>query len=196
MLRAVRGLVVHYTNEMLQEVNMKRRDFCRTMAAAVGVGGVAAATLVPARAQVSGSATADVAQIYQLQAAFHRAKTAQDIELMMSLWDPKATLKVQGDPKSPYGGTEQLRGYWLNSGSFKNRRFSLVPSYKTRIAVRDNEASLYFECHDVADYDQPTRHIINDTFLAGTLRNTGGKWVFYDMSAGPATPLSLDRYYA
>jgi hypothetical protein len=181
---------------MFQEVNMKRRDFCRTMAAAVSVGGVAAAHLVPARAQVSGPATADVAQIYQLQAAFHRAKTAQDIELMMSLWDSKAALKIQDDPKSPYVGTEQLRAFWLHSGSFKNRRFSLVPSFKTRIAVRDNEASLYFECHDVADYDQPTRNIINDTFLAGTLRNVGGKWVFYDMSAGPATPLSLDQYYA
>ena len=175
---------------------MQRRDFCRTMAAAVGVGGAMAATLVPAMAQVSGPATADVAQIYQLQAAFHQAKTAQDIALMMSLWDPNATLKVQGDPKSPYVGTEQLRGFWLTSGSFKNQRFSLVPSFKTRIAVRDSEASLYFECHDVADYDQPTRNIINDTFLAGTLRNVGGKWVFYDMSAGPATPLSLDRYYA
>ena len=175
---------------------MKRRDFCRTVAAAMGVGGVTAANLGPAIAQVSGPATADVAQNYQLQAAFHQAKTAQDIELMMSLWDPKATLKIQGDPKSPYVGTEQLRAFWLNSGSFKNRRFSLVPSFKTRIAVRDNEASLYFECHDVADYDQPTRNIINDTFLAGTLRNVGGKWVFYDMSAGPATPLSLDRYYA
>ena len=175
---------------------MKRRDFCKTMAAAAGVGGVAAFNLLPAMAQVSGSATADVAQIYQLQAAFHRAKTAQDIELMMSLWAPKATLKIQGDSKSPYVGTEQLRGYWLNSGSFKNRRFSLVPSYKTRIAVRDAEADLYFECHDVADYDQPTRNIINDTFLAGTLRNVGGKWVFYDVSAGPSTPLSLDRYYA
>ena len=175
---------------------MKRRDFYRAMAAVVGVGGVAASNLLPAMAQVSGSATADVAQIYQLQAAFHRAKTAQDIELMMSLWDPKATLKIQGDPKSPYVGPEQLRAFWLNSGSFKNRRFSLVPSFKTRIVVRDNEASLYFECHDVADYDQPTRNIINDTFLAGTLRNVGGKWVFYDMSAGPATPLSLDQYYA
>jgi hypothetical protein len=175
---------------------MKRRDFCRTMAAAVGVGSVAAARLVPAMAQVSGPATADVAEIYQLQAAFHRAKTAQDIALMMSLWDPKATLKVHGDPKSPYVGTEQLREYWLHSGSFKNRRFSLVLSFKTRIAVHGTEADLYFECHDVADYDQPTRTIINDTFLAGTLRNVGGKWVFYDMSAGPSTPLSLDRDYA
>jgi hypothetical protein len=175
---------------------MYRRDFCRTMAAVVGVGGVAASNLLPAMAQVSEPATADVAQIYQLQAAFHQAKTAQDIALMMSLWAPNATLKVQGDSKSPYVGTEQLREFWLNSGSFKNRRFSLVPSFKTRIAVRDHDASLYFECHDVGDYDQPTRNIINDTFLAGTLRNVGGKWVFYDMSAGPATPLSLDQYYA
>jgi hypothetical protein len=166
------------------------------MAAAVGAGGVVASNLLPAMAQVSGVVTADVAKIYQLQAAFHRAKTAQDIELMMSLWDSNATLQVQGDPQSPYIGMERLRGYWLTSGSFKNRRFSLVPSFKTRITVRDSEAALYFECHDVADYDQPTRNIINDTFLAGTLRNVGGKWVFYDMSAGPATPLSLDQYYA
>jgi hypothetical protein len=147
-------------------------------------------------AQVSGEVTADVAKIYQLQAAFHRAKTAQDIELMMSLWDSNATLQVQGDPQSPYVGMERLRGYWLTSGSFKNRRFSLVPSFKTRITVRDSEATLYFECHDVADYDQSTRRIINDTFLAGTLRDVGGKWVFYDMRAGLAAPLSLDQYYA
>jgi hypothetical protein len=49
------------------------------MVAAVGVGGVAVSKLMPAMAQVSGPATADIAEIYQLQAAFHRAKTAQDI---------------------------------------------------------------------------------------------------------------------
>jgi len=181
---------------MFQEVTMKRRVFVRTVAAAAGVGSFATACLPSARAQVNGPATPDISDIYQLQAAFHRAKTSQDIALMLSLWDPNGTLKVQGDPKSPYVGTEQLRAFWLNSGSFKNRRFSLVPSFKTRIAVHGNQADLYFECHDVADYDQPTRTIINDTFLTGTLRNVGGKWVFYDMSAGPSTPLSLDRYYA
>jgi hypothetical protein len=175
---------------------MRRRDFFRAMVAAVGAAGVEASNLLPAMAEPSGAATADIAKIYQLQAAFHRAKTAQDIGLMMSLFDPGATLKVHGDPKSPYVGTEQLRAFWLSSGSFKNRRFSLVPSYKTRIAVRDNAADLYFECHDVADYDQPTRNIINDTFLAGTLWNVGGKWVFHEVTAGPSTPLSLDRYYA
>src|SRR5262245_35273144 len=181
---------------MVQEVTMKRRVFFRTVAAAAGVGTVATAGLASARAQVNPPATPDVADIYQLQAAFHRAKTSQDIALMLSLWHPTGTLKVQGDPKSPYVGTEQLRAFWLNSGSFKNRRFSLVPSFKTRIAVHGNQADLYFECHDVADYEKPTRTIISDTFLAGTLRHVGGTWLFYEMSAGPSTPLSLDRYYA
>jgi len=174
---------------------MKRRDFCKTVVAAVGVSGGAAPNLSPA-AEVNGPATPDIGQIYQLQAAFHEAKTAANIELMMSLWDPKGTLKIDGDAKSPYTGVEKLRAYWVNSGSFKSRRFSLVPSYKTRIAVRGNEASLYFECHDVADYDTPARNIINDTFLSGTLRKVDQKWLFHDMSAGPSTPLSLDRYFA
>ena len=164
--------------------------------AAIGVSGLALSGAIPTIAQVTGPASADVAGIYELQAAFHRAKTAQDIELMMSLWDPNGTLKVQGDQKSPYVGMERLRGYWANSGSFKNRRFSLVPSYKTRIEANGNEGTLYFECHDVADYDQPTRNIINDTFLSGKVRKAGAKWVFAEMSAGPSNPLSLDHYYA
>jgi len=175
---------------------MKRKDFCKAVVTVVGVAGTAASHPSPANADVSGPPTADVAQIYELQAAFHRAKTAQDLELMMSLWAPNASLKVQGDAKSPHVGTDQLRAFWAGSGSFKNRRFSLVPSYKTRITFHGSTADLYFECHDVGDYDQPTRSIVNDTFLAGTLQNLNGKWVFSDMSAGPSTPLSLDKYYA
>jgi hypothetical protein len=175
---------------------MKRGDFCKVAATAVGIGGGAISDLSPAKAGVTTQASADVAQIYELQAAFHQAKTAQDLDLMMSLWAPDATLKVANDPKSPHVGADQLRTYWQNSGSYKNRRLSLVPSYKTRITVRGKEADLYFECHDIGDYDLPTRSIVNDTFLAGTLRNVGGKWVFYNMSAGPSTPLSLDKFYA
>src|SRR5262249_46400272 len=61
--------------------------------------------------------------------AFHRAKTMQDIELMMSLWAEDATLNSQGDPNSPYIGSDSLKTFWLNSGSFTNRRLSLVPSF-------------------------------------------------------------------
>lgn len=93
----------------------------------------------------------DVGEIYKLQAAFHRAKTTQDINLMMSLWAIDGTLNNQGDPKSPYIGFDDLTSFWLNSGSFTHRRFSLVPSFKTQIQVDGHQAWLYFECHDVGD---------------------------------------------
>src|SRR5262249_47739246 len=73
---------------------------------AVGLAAVvdAPASLVAAR--VDGPSR-PVGDVYQLQAAFHRANS-------------------QGDPNSPYAGSDSLRGFWLNSGSFKNHRLSLV----------------------------------------------------------------------
>ncbi len=70
---------------------MKRREFCRGVAVvAIGTGGFARSALSLPVAQVSG-ATARVGEIYELQAAFHRAKTTQEIELMMSLRDEGGT---------------------------------------------------------------------------------------------------------
>lgn len=180
---------------LMQRIN--RRELLRTgmVGSAAGMAGLAVPRLSFAAAQVSGP-SCGVGDIYQLQAAFHRAKTTQDLDLMMSLWADDGTLTNQGDPNSPYVGSERLRAFWQNSGSFKNRRLSLVPSFKTQIDIRsDDEAWLYFECHDIGDYDQPTRAIAGDTFLAGTARNMQGNWVFWDMTAGSSSPLSMDHYY-
>ena len=163
--------------------------------ASMAASAVLANMQVHASAQATDTQRAAIGEIYQLQAAFHRAKTNQDIDLMMSLWASDGVLHIQGDPKSPYTGTESLRNFWLNSGSFKNHRFSMVPSFKTKIEVSGAQAYLYFECHDVANYDQSTRTIVADTFLAGTVRFENGKWVFADMTAGKSAPLSPDHYY-
>ena len=137
-----------------------------------------------------------VGQIYRLQAAFHRAKSTQDIDLMMSLWDPHGTLHLVGDPNSPYAGLEQLKAFLARLGLVHAPpRFSLVPSFKTQIDVHGDAAYLYFECHDVGDYDLPARQIVADTFLAGTLHRGRQGWVFFDMTAGKAFPLSVDHYY-
>jgi hypothetical protein len=176
---------------------INRRELLRAGMAGCGVGvvGLVVPRLSFAAAQLIGTSCA-VGDIYQLQAAFHRAKTTQDLELMMSLWADEATLSNQGDPNSPYVGSERLRVFWQSSGSFKNRRMSLVPSFKTQIDVRgDDDAWLYFECHDIGDYDLPSRAIAGDTFLAGTVRNVQGNWVFWDMTAGSSSPLSMDHYY-
>jgi hypothetical protein len=174
-------------------LELTRRDLLRKGAAGTTLG--FAALAVPSLAKADSPESVQVGEIYQLQAAFHRAKTTQDIELMMSIWGDEGTLVNQGDPNSPYVGSDRLRAFWLSSGSFTHRRFSLVPSYKIQIDVHGNEAWLYFECHDVGDYDLASRFIASDTFLAGTLRHVHGSWVFWYMTAGRAFPLSFDHYY-
>jgi len=171
-----------------------RRDLLRKGAAAAAVGGATLAVPGLAGAVVS-HGSEQIGEIYELQAAFHRAKTSQNLDLMMSLWAEDGTLRNEGDANSPYVGSEALRGFWQRSGSFTHRRLSLVPSFKTTIDVHGDDAFLYFECHDIGDYDLATRFIAADLFLAGAVRNIAGSWVFYDMTAGTSSPLSFDHYY-
>lgn len=182
---------------------MRRNYFCKGVAGmTVIMAALVLSILTPVLAQRSEDGwenddnhAAAVGKIYELQAAFHRAKTTQDINLMMSLWDADATLNVQGDPNSPYIGFDRIKAFWLTSGSFTHNRFSLVPSFKTQINVEDDQGSLYFECHDVGNFDQPNRSIVADTFLSGTVRKQGRQWVFSNMTAGKSSPLSVDHYY-
>jgi hypothetical protein len=174
-----------------------RRDILRLgmAGAAAGMAGLALRPIAAADAQTGGPESTQTAEIYQLQAAFHRAKSTQGLDLMMSLWADDGTLNVQGDPHSPYVGSQSLRSFWQGSGSFTHRRFSLVPSFKTQIDVSGDQAWLYFECHDIGDFDLTTRFIAADLFLAGTVRNVGGTWLFWSMTAGKSSPLSVDHYY-
>jgi hypothetical protein len=159
------------------------------------MGVLAAIKPAPLAAQVSGPDSTQVAEIYQLQAAFHLAKSTQDINLMMSLWDPQASLTVPGNPNSPFVGLDAIRALLLTTGSFTHRRLSLVPSFKIEIGVQGEQAFFYEECHDVENYDLPTRFIASDTYLAGTLRKSFGKWVFWIMFGGSSSPLSVNHYY-
>jgi hypothetical protein len=171
-----------------------------------------AALVVPGLARADAPAgdpeSVQVGEIYQLQAAFHRAKTlaglppnpSAGLALMMSLWADDATFtnhSSNGTTTTYTNFTDpSLTSFWQNSGSFTHTRFSLVPSFKTTIQVHGNEAFLYFECHDVQSYADPNaRSIVNDTYLAGTLRNNAGNWQFFNMTAGPSSPLSYDTYY-
>jgi hypothetical protein len=173
---------------------MQRRSFCKTLPGiAIGIGGLAIHPLL--HSQVIGPDSVQVSEIYQLQAAFHLAKSTQNINLMMSLWDPNGSLTIPGNPNSPFVGFDQIKAFLLTTGSFTHLRFSLVPSFKIKIAVHGDEAFFYEECHDVANFDQPTRFIAADTFLAGTVRRVNGSWVFSDMFGGSASPLSVQQYY-
>lgn len=179
---------------------MERRAFCTNLAgAALGLGGLATLVIPSAQAdehnRESERLEAQEGKIRELQAAFHRAKTTQDIDLMMSLWAEDASLAIPGNPSSPFVGVDQIRTFLLTTGSFTNHRFSLVPSFKIQIDVHGEEAFFYEECHDVADFDLPSRSIASSTILAGTLRRVDGEWRFWIMNGGSASPLSVDHYY-
>jgi hypothetical protein len=98
--------------------NVSRRGLLRAGLAgtAVGLAGVVLAPASLVGAQVEGPSSA-VAEIYQLQSVFHRAKSTQDLDLMMSLWPEGSRINTQDDPNSPYVGAETLRKFWLGSGS-------------------------------------------------------------------------------
>ena len=175
---------------------IERRSFCKTLPGiAVGIGGLAAATFSPIHAEERDDDSAQKGKIYQLQAAFHLAKSTQDIELMMSLWDVNASLTIPGNANSPFVGLDNIRAFLLTTGSFTHLRLSLVPSFKIQIDIHGNEAFFYEECHDVQDFDLPSRFIASDSYLAGTLRKVHGKWLFWNMFGGSANPLSVDHYY-
>jgi ketosteroid isomerase-like protein len=183
---------------------ISRRELMRKGMAGTAIGAAALAAPRLALSQrlaggVSGPES-QVGRIYQLQAAFHRAKTTQDLDLMMSLWTDDATFANKSNGTT-YTGSDQIKSFWQGSGSFTHHRFSLVPSYKTTIEVHGHDAFLYFECHDIGDFgsgnfdDPAVKTIVNDTFLAGTLHEVGGTWLFWNMTAGPSSPLSYDTFY-
>jgi len=164
---------------------------------AAGAAAGAAALAVPALATADVShGSEQIGEIYQLQAAFHRAKSHQDIDLMVSLWTDDCTVTVNG---TTLAGRDAIRSLFLGSGSWKHHRISLVPSFKDQIQVQGDTAFLYFECHDVAlDTDDPAgaqgalvTHLTN----FGMIRKVADSWLFWQMHFGSAAPLSVDTIY-
>jgi ketosteroid isomerase-like protein len=179
---------------VITRTEMTRRALLRT--GAVGAGAGIAAFAVPGLAQASNPDSEQIGEIYQLQADFHRAKSHQNIDLMVSLWAPDATFHNGG---ATFTGQDAVRTFFLGSGSWHHQRISFVPSFKDQINVRGDTAFLYFECHDVALTDEsPTvaaGTIVTHLYNAGTIRNVKGKWLFQDMFFGSAAPLSVDHIY-
>jgi hypothetical protein len=63
------------------------------------------------------AAPGDLVQIYQIQAAFDRAASAGNLDLMMSLWADDATLSV-GDNQGYEGKSQILAWFATRYGAF------------------------------------------------------------------------------
>jgi ketosteroid isomerase-like protein len=126
----------------------------------------------------------DYWQIDQIEKDFHHATTSKDIELMMRLWAPNATLTV--GPGDTAVGTDQIRQFWLTkSVAFdpSTRWISDHPAYKLEITVAGDRGTLHFECHYV-DYDNS--HVDVATVADMDVARIDGRWLITNFVAGSA----------
>jgi ketosteroid isomerase-like protein len=125
---------------------------------------------------------ADYWDIDQIEKDFHEATTTKDIDLMMSLWSPNATLTV--GPGVTAAGREEIRELWLEkSVAFhpENNWVSDHPAYKVEITVNGDRGTLHFECHYI---DAETEEIALVTAADLDVAQIDGTWLITNMVAG------------
>jgi uncharacterized protein (TIGR02246 family) len=127
---------------------------------------------------------ADLWEIDEIQKRFHRATSTKDIDLMVSLWAPNATLTL--GPGQTAVGKKQIRQAWLTqSKAFlpTNRWISETPSYKVRITANGDKGTLHFECHYI---DVRTGTVKVTVAADQQVARIDGKWLITDMVVGSA----------
>jgi ketosteroid isomerase-like protein len=125
---------------------------------------------------------ADRYEIDLIEKQFHHATTTKDINLMMSLYAPNATMTIgQGVTAS---GLDEIRDFWLTkSASFEpqNHWLSDHPAYKLEITVNGDRGTLHFECHYV---DIATGQVVSTTTADFDVARMDGKWLITNMIGG------------
>jgi ketosteroid isomerase-like protein len=169
---------------------MEMRTFARAL---LVVGVLAALAPLPAAARPSGPRSpggdtvqreADMYLIDQVEVKFHRATSTHNLDLMMSLWAPGAVFNID---QQTLTGKAQIR-HWFAT---ENKAFmpghhweSDTPSYKIRVSLNGDKATLYFECHYI---DPKTSTVMAVAGVDHTLQKINGKWLIVDSAGAPAT---------
>jgi ketosteroid isomerase-like protein len=125
---------------------------------------------------------ADLWEIDQIEKTFHESTTNKNIDEMMSLWAPNATLTV--GPGDTAAGLDEIRRFWLEkSTAFKpgTHWVSDHPAYKVEITVNGDRGTLHFECHYV-DYDTGEMAYVTTADL--DVARIDGRWMIANMVAG------------
>lgn len=167
------------------------RPLLRTIVAA----GVAAALLVPLTASGGTSAgrsanatktqnEADMYEIDQIEVRFHRATSTHNLNLMMSLWAPGAVFNI--DQKT-LTGKAQIRHWFAteNKAFAPNHHWeSDTPSYKIKVDLNGDKATMYFECHYI---DTKTSKVVATAGVTHTLQKVNGQWLITNSAGATAT---------
>ena len=127
---------------------------------------------------------ADLWEIDQIEVKFHRATSHHDINLMMSLWAPGSVFNIG---TATLTGKAQIRHWFLT----QNKAFqanphweSDTPSYKIRISLNGDKATIYFECHYV---DTKTGQIVTEAGVTHDLQKINGQWLITNSASSNAT---------
>lgn len=125
---------------------------------------------------------ADRYEIGRIEEQFHQAQTMKDIDQMMSLWAPNATLTI--GPELTAAGVDEIRQFWLEKSvpfAPETTWVSDHPAYKLAITVNGDRGTLHFECHFV---DYSTDEVASITVADMDVARIGGRWLITNMVAG------------
>jgi ketosteroid isomerase-like protein len=164
---------------------------------ALAVLGFASALLVPLTASGGTSAarskTSDITQreadlylIDQIEVKFHDATSTHNLNEMMSLWAPGAVFNID---QQTLTGKAQIRHWFAteNKAFMPNHHWeSDTPSYKIKINLNGDKATMYFECHYI---DPATSQVVSLAGVTHTLQKINGQWLITN-SAGSNAKLS------
>jgi hypothetical protein len=163
-----------------RRLRMRRVPILMVTIAVLALGcGSAAPTSAPTDAQKE----ADLYEIDQIEATWHKAASTHDVDLMMSVWAPGATFSIGTRELT---GQDQIRAFFTTEAApFKpeNQWVSETPAYKIRTTVDGDKGTLYFECHYV---DVATRTVKSVVAADQKVARINGKWLITEsVSATP-----------
>ena len=124
----------------------------------------------------------DYWQIDQIEKDFHHATTIKDIDLMMSLWAPNATMTT--GPASTAAGIDEIKRYWLDESAAFQPETEWVsdhPAYKLEITVNGDLGTLHFECHYIGIQTEKTEAV---TVADLDVARIDGHWLITNLVGG------------
>jgi ketosteroid isomerase-like protein len=139
---------------------------------------------VDAAAEQSLQQEADRYEIDQIEKNFHEATATKNIDQMVSLWAPNATLTL--GPGETATGPDEIRRYFLEKSLAFNPKthwLSDHPAYKIEITVNGDRGTLHFECHYI-DYD--TGEVVQTTSADMDVARIDGHWLITNMVGASA----------
>jgi len=155
--------------------------------------GSALAMVVVALAGCGGSSKASTAdqkmqkdatlyQIDQIERRFHKAGSTHNVNLMMTLFAPGAVFNLGLET---FSGKAEIRKLFATKNAVfqpQNHWESDTPSYKIRITVNGDKATLYMQCHYI---DVTTGKVMAVVGVDHNLQKIHGKWLIVEGSGAP-----------